>query len=118
MRVHHLGIALLAATVAALLAASGFARSVAPGFNNPVKITDTTCHLNYTSTSTNATKIVFGVTNNGTVSHGFDISSKYKTGLIKPGQERTLVAHFSPGSYRYACVAAHSTVKKGVFTIR
>ena len=62
--------------------------------------------------------IVFGVTNNGTVSHGFDISGRYKSGLIKPGQERTIVAHFGPGSYRYACVAAHSTVKKGVFTIR
>ena len=118
MRVHHLGVAVLVATVAALLAASGFARTSAPGFNDPVKITNTTCHLNYTSTSTNATTIVFGVTNNGTVSHGFDISSKYKTGLIKPGQEKTLVTRLSPGAYKYACVAAHSTVKKGVFTIR
>jgi hypothetical protein len=118
MRVHHVGIALLAATVAALLAASGFARSVAPGFNDPVTITNTTCHLNYTSTTTHATTIVFPVTNNGTVSHGFDITSKYKTGLIKPGQEKTLVAHLGPGSYKYACVASHSTVKKGVFTIR
>jgi hypothetical protein len=117
MRVHTIGVALLAATVAALLAASAFARSVAPGLNDPVKITNTTCHLNYTSTSTEATTIVFGISNTGTVAHGFDISSKYKSGLIKPGQEKTLKAHFTPGSYRYACVAAHSTVKKGVFTI-
>lgn len=118
MRVHHLGVAMLAATVAALLAASGFARSVAPGLNDPVTITNTSCHLNFTSTSSKATTIVFGVTNKGTVSHGFDISSKYKTGLIKPGQEKTLVTHLGPGAYKYACVASHSTVKKGVFTIR
>ena len=118
MRVRHFGIAVLALAVAALLAASAFARSTAPGFNNPVKITNTSCHLNHTTTTTNATTIVFGVTNNGTVSHGFDISSKYKTGLIKPGQQKTLTVHFGPGAYRYACVAAHSTVKKGVFTIR
>ena len=118
MRVHHLGVAVLVATVAALLAASGFARSVAPGFNDPVTITNTTCHLNHTSTSTDATTIVFGVTNNGTVAHGFDITSKYKTGLIKPGQQKTLVTHLGPGGHPYACVSAHSTVKKGVFTIR
>jgi hypothetical protein len=118
MRPHHFVVATVAATVAALPAGSGFARSAAPGFNDPVKITNTSCHLSYTSVSQQHSTIVFGITNNGSVSHGFDISSKYKSGLIKPGQEKTLVTHFSPGSYRYACVAAHSTVKKGVFTIR
>ena len=93
--------------------------SANPAFNNPVQITNTSCHLNYTSVSRKYTRIVFGVVNNGTVSHGFDISTKYKTGLIKPGQEATIVATFTrPGAYRYACVSAHSTVKKGVFTIR
>jgi Cupredoxin-like domain len=116
MRVHHVVVAMLAVTVAALLAAAAFAHSVAPGFNDPVKITNTSCHLNHTSTSSGATTIVFGITNSGTVAHGFDISTKYKSGLIKPGQEKTLTTHLSPGSYRYACVAAHSTVKKGVFT--
>jgi amino acid transporter len=34
-------------------------------------------------------------------------------------QEGTLVANLGrPGAYRYAGVAAHSTVKKGIFTIR
>jgi hypothetical protein len=117
MRVRHFGIAVLALAIAALLAASAFARSTAPGFNNPVTITNTSCHLSHTTTTTTATTIIFGVTNNGTVSHGFDIS-KYKTGLIKPGQQTTLIVHFGRGAYRYACVAAHSTVKKGVFTIR
>jgi hypothetical protein len=96
MRVHHLGVAVLVATVAALLAASGFARSSAPGFNNPVKITNTSCHLSYASASSKYTTIVFGITNNGTVSHGFDIAGKYKSGLIKPGQEKTLVTHLGP----------------------
>jgi hypothetical protein len=38
--------------------------------------------------------------------------------LVKPGQEKTLVTHFRPGSYKYACVSRHSTVKWGVLTIR
>ena len=122
MRVHHFGIAMVAttvaATVAALLAAQGFAHSAAPGFNVPVRITNTSCILGYTKVSRQYSTIVFGIFNNGSVSHGFDISGKYKSGLVKPHQERTLVTHFGPGAYRYACVAAHSTVKKGVFTIR
>ena len=115
MRVHHFVVASVAATVAALLAATTLA---APGFNVPVRITDKGCVLGYTSVSRQYTTIVFGVFNNGRVSHGFDISGRYVSGLIKPGQERTIVAHFAPGAYRYACVAAHSTVKKGVFTVR
>ena len=118
MRAHRFVVAMAAVTVAALPAASGLARSSAPAFNDPVRITNTSCHFDHTSVSGQYTTIVFGVFNNGSVSHGLDISTKYKTGLIKPGQETTLVAHFGPGSYRYACVAAHSTVKKGVFTIR
>ena len=118
MRAHHFVVAMVAVTAAALPAASGFARSAAPAFNDPVRITNTSCHLDYTTVSHQYTTIVFGVTNNGSVSHGFDISGRYKSGLIKPGQEATIVAHFGRGSYKYACVAAHSTVKKGVFTIR
>jgi len=118
MRVRHVGVATLAATVAALPAASGFARSEL-SLNVPVRITNTSCVLGYTSVSHRNTRIVFGIFNNGSVAHGFDISGKYKSGLIQPGQEQTLVADFGrPGAYRYACVAAHSTVKKGVFTIR
>jgi hypothetical protein len=118
MSTRHFVVASVAAMVTVLPAASGFASSTAPGFNDPVRITNTTCHLDHTSVSGQYSTIVFGVFNNGTVSHGFDISAKYKSGLVKPGQEKTLVVHFRPGSYRYACVAAHSTVKKGIFTIR
>jgi hypothetical protein len=118
MRVHHFFVATVAAMVALLPAASGFAGSAAPAWNDPVRITNTTCHLDYTTVSGQYSTVVFGITNNGSVSHGFDISGRYKSGLIKPGQESTIVAHFGHGSYRYACVAAHSTVKKGVFTIR
>jgi hypothetical protein len=118
MRIHHFVVAAVAVTAAGLLNASGFARTDAPGFNVPVKITNTSCVLGYTSVSRQYTTIVFGIFNNGSVSHGFDISGRYKSGLIKPHQERTLVTHFGPGGYRWACVAAHSTVKRGVFTIR
>jgi hypothetical protein len=119
MRVHHFFVvATVVAVVALLPAASGFARSAAPAMNDPVSITNKACHLDYPSVSGNYSAVVFGVTNNGSVAHGFDISGRYKSGLIKPGQEKTIVAHFGHGSYRYACVAAHSTVKKGVFTIR
>jgi len=51
----------------------------------------------------------------------FDITAnpKFHSPLIKAHQEGTLVADLGrPGAYRYACVAAHSTVKKGIFTIR
>jgi hypothetical protein len=118
MRVHHFGVALLAVTVAALLAAPAFAR---PTLSFPVTVTMTnsSCVLNYKSVSKRNTTIVFHIINNGSVSHGFDISAKFKSGLIKAHQEATLVAAFGrAGAYAYACVAAHSTVKKGVFTIR
>jgi len=117
MRVHF-GVALLAATFAALLAAPAFARP-ALSLNVSVTMTNSSCVLGYTSVSHRNTRIVFHIINNGSVSHGFDISAKFKSGLVKAHQESTLVANFGrPGAYRYACVAAHSTVKRGVFTIR
>jgi plastocyanin len=117
MRVHF-GVALLAATVAALLAAPAFARPALTLEVN-VTMTNSSCVLGYNSVSHRNTRIVFHIINNGSVSHGFDISAKFKSGLIKAHQESTLVADFGrPGAYRYACVAAHSTVKRGVFTIR
>jgi len=119
MRVRHFVVVVAVVTAAALQAAHGFARSAAPAWNVPVRITNTSCVLGYTSVSHQYTRIVFGIFNNGSVSHGFDISGRFKSGLVKPHQEQTLVANFGhAGAYRYACVAAHSTVKKGVFTIR
>jgi uncharacterized cupredoxin-like copper-binding protein len=119
MRPHHLLVLSAAAVTAALLAATGSARTDHPAMNVPVRISDSSCKVNYTSASHSYTRFVFGVTNVGKRAHGFDISTHYKTGLIKPGQEATIVADFtSPGSYRYACVSAHSTVKKGVFVVR
>jgi hypothetical protein len=117
MRV-HIGAALLGASVVALLAAPAFARpTLTLGMN--VTITNTTCVLGYTSVSHRNTRIVFHLINNGSIPHGFDISTQFKSGLIKPHQESTLVADFGrPGAYRYACVAPHSTVKRGVFVIR
>ena len=117
MRVHF-GAAVLGATIAALLAAPAFSRpALTLGMN--VTITNSSCVLGYTSVSHRNTRIVFHLINNGSVSHGFDISARFKSGLIKPHQESTLVANFGrPGAYRYACVSAHSTVKRGVFTIR
>jgi hypothetical protein len=120
MRVHRFVVAAVTAGAVAGIAASVLVSpgSANPAFNNPVRITNTSCHLDHISVSGSYTRIVFGVTNNGTVSHGFDISTNYKTGLIKPGQEATIIATFRPGAYRYACVSAHSTVKRGVFTVR
>jgi hypothetical protein len=117
MRVHF-GVALLAVTVAALLAAPALARP-ALSLNVPVTITNGKCVLGYTSVSHRNTRIVFHIINNGSVSHGFDITAKFHSGLVKAHQESTLVANLGrPGAYPYACVAAHSTVKKGIFTIR
>jgi type 1 fimbria pilin len=117
MRVHVI-VALLAAMVAALLGATA---SAAPmlSYQVNVTITNTHCVLSKSSVSHRNTRIVFHIINNGTVSHGFDVSAKFKSGLVKPQQESTLVADFGrPGAYPYACVAPHSTVKKGIFTIR
>jgi hypothetical protein len=104
--------------VAALTTPAALARpELTLGMN--VTITNTTCVLGYTSVSHQNTRIVFHLINNGSVAHGFDISTRFKSGLIKPHQESTLVANFGhPGVYPYACVAAHSTVKHGIFTIR
>ena len=120
MRVQHFGVALIAVAVAVGVAALPAAPGVAaPAVNVPVHIKNTSCVLGYKSVAHQYTRVVFGVFNDGTVAHGFDISAKFKTGLIKPHQEKTLVANFGhAGAYRYACVAAHSTVKRGVFTIR
>jgi hypothetical protein len=120
MRVQHFGVAVIAVMVAVAVAAlPASSRVAAPAWNVPVKITNTSCVLGYKSVGHQYTRIVFGIFNNGTVAHGFDISAKFKSGLVKPHQEKTLVADFGhAGTYRYACVSAHSTVKKGVFTIR
>ena len=62
---------------------------------------------------------MFHIINNGSVSHGFDITTKFHSPLIKAHQEGpSSQTSAAPGAYRYACVAAHSTVKKGIFTIR
>jgi hypothetical protein len=117
MRIHAT-VAALVVAVAALLAAPAFARP-ALSVNVSVTITNSSCVLGYKSVSHRNTRVVFHIINNGSVSHGFDISTKFKSGLVKAHQEATLVANFGrPGAYPYACVAAHSTVKKGVFTIR
>ena len=118
MQAHHLVIGVVAVTVAAFLAAQGFARPTL-SYEIQVKITNAGCHLGRTSVSHRNTRIVFAVFNLGTVAHGFDIGGPYKTLLIEPNQEQTLVANFGrPGAWKYACVAAHSTVARGVFTIR
>ena len=111
--------AVLAATAAAALPAAPAVARPALTLGVTVTITNTSCVLGYTSVSHRNTRIVFHLINNGSRAHGFDISARFKSGLIKPHQESTLVADFGrPGAYPYACVAAHSTVKKGVFTIR
>jgi hypothetical protein len=124
MRVRRFAVPIVALAVAAFLAAGGFAAShrsarSMPSWNVPVKITNTSCNVTYKSVGHQYTRIVFGIFNNGTVAHGFDISTKFKSGLVKPHQEKTLVADFGrAGAYRYACVGKNSTVKKGIFTIR
>ena len=117
MRV-HIVVALLTATFAALLAAPALA-GPALSYEVTVTITNSRCVIDHPSVSHRNTRIVFHIINNGSVSHGFDVSAKFKSGLVKAHQESTLVADFGrPGAYRYACVSAHSTVKRGVFTIR
>jgi len=119
MRSHHLLVPAAVAAAAALLAATGSARTDHPALNVPVHLSDASCKLDHLIASHAYTRFVFGVQNNGKRAHGFDISSRYHTGLIAPGQEVTIVADFAQaGKYPYACVSAHATLKKGVFVIR
>ena len=115
MRAHHFVVAMVALAAVALLAASGFAR-VTDSLSNPVRITDTGCVVGYKSVGSQYTRVVFGAFNLGTVVHGFDIGGPYNSVLVKPGQEVTLVTSFRLGAWKYACVARHSTVARGVFT--
>ena len=117
MRVRHFVVAMVAVMIAAFPAASGFAHT-SDALNNPVRITNTGCDVGYKSVGRQYTTVVFGVFNLGTVAHGFDIGGPYKTVLVKPGQEVTLITYFRPGAWKYACVSRHSTVARGVFTIR
>ena len=75
MRTHHLLVLPVAAGAAALLAATGSARTDHPAMNVPVTITDSSCKLDYQSGNGSYNRFVFGVTNNGKVAHGFDISA-------------------------------------------
>ena len=119
MRTHHLLVPAALAAAGAFYAAAGSARTDHPALNVPVRITESSCHLDHLIASHSYTTFVFGVQNNGKLAHGFDISARYKTGLIAPGQEATIVATFArPGKYPFACVSAHATVKKGVFIVR
>ena len=45
------------------------------------------------------------------------LGGPYRTLLIKPGQEQTLITYFKPGAWKWACVSRHSTVRRGVFRI-
>jgi hypothetical protein len=116
MRTQYLSVAAVAA-FAMLLVPSGLARSSA-ALNNPVKITNTGCTVGYPTAGSQYTEVVFGVSNLGTVRHRFYVGGPYKTHLIKPGQQETLITHLGPGSWKWACTALHSTVGRGVFTIQ
>jgi len=117
MRIQHLLAAAAPAVAAALLVPSGLARPM-DALNNTVRITDKGCNVAYPTVGSQYTTVVFGVFNDGSVVHGFDIGGPYRTLLIKPGQEETLITYFKPGAWKWACVSRHSTVRRGVFTIK
>jgi hypothetical protein len=117
MRTQHLLIAVVAAAVAVLFVPSGLARHT-DALNNPVRISNRGCTVGYATVGPQYTTVVFGVFNDGTVPHRFYIGGPYWTHLIKPGQEETLITYFRPGKWKWACTTAHSTIGKGVFTIR
>ena len=110
-------IAIVAAAAAVLFVPSGLAHQTL-ALNNPVRITNTGCTVGYPTVSSEFTTVVFGVYNLGTVAHRFYIGGPYWTHLIKPGQEETLITYFHPGGWKWACTSRHSTVGRGIFTIR
>ena len=85
MRARHFVVAAVAVAAAGLLAASGLARTDAPGWNNPVRITNTSCDIGYTVVDAQYKTIVFGIFNGGTVAHGFDIGGPYSVRIGSAG---------------------------------
>ena len=81
MRIHAT-MAVLVVAVAALLAAPAFARP-ALSVNVSVTITNSSCVLGYKSVSHRNTRVVFHIINNGSVSHGFDISTRFVARELK-----------------------------------
>ena len=110
-------VTIVAAAAAVLFVPSGLAHQTL-ALNNPVRITNTGCTVGYPTVSSEFTTVVFGVYNLGTVAHRFYIGGPYWTHLIKPGQEETLITYFHPGGWKWACTSRHSTVGRGIFTIR
>ena len=109
------GAALVMASAVAL--GVSFLGSARGAWNNPVVFGDGTCSLSYRTVSNTSSEVVFGVFNEGTVSHRFFIGGPYATPWIKPGQEATLITNFSPGSYKWACVSHRIVMRRGVFTM-
>jgi hypothetical protein len=109
------GAALVVASTVAL--GASFLGSAKGAWNNPVVFKNGTCSLTYSSVSSSSSEVVFGVFNQGTVSHRFFIGGPYATPWIKPGEESTLVTNFSPGRYKWACVSRRIVMRRGVFTM-
>jgi hypothetical protein len=109
-----------ATLVAASAVAFGvfFLSNAKGALNNPVVFKNGTCSLSYSSVSGASSEVVFGVFNEGTVSHRFFIGGPYATPWIKPGQQSTLVTNFGPGRYKWACVSHRIVMRRGVFTVK
>ena len=110
------GVALVVASVVAL--GVSFLGSASGAWNNPVVFKNGSCSLSYSSVSSSSSEVVFGVFNEGTVSHRFFIGGPYATPWIKPGQQATLITNFRPGSYKWACVSHRVVMRRGVFTMK
>ena len=112
MRFRFVVVASAAALGVSFLASAGAA------WNNPVVFSHGSCSLSYSSVSSTSSEVVFGVFNQGTVSHRFFIGGPYATPWIPPGQEATLITYFRPGSYKWACVSHRIVMRRGVFTMK
>jgi plastocyanin len=117
MRAHVL-VAVLATTVAAILAAPASALD----YQVNVTITDGGCSLDTPSVSRRNTGILFHVINNGSVPHSFSIWG-VSSGTFPAHREGHFGVQFrGPGTYRFQCLVGrnpHAKVfKRGIFTIR
>jgi hypothetical protein len=110
------GAALVVASAVAL--GASFLGSASGAWNNPVVFSHGSCSLGFSSVSATSSEVVFGVSNEGTISHRFFIGGPYATPWIKPGQQATLITNFQPGSYKWACVSHRIVMRRGVFTMK
>jgi len=119
MRIHHFGLAVIASRPRSQSWRFRQPRRLRPWRECPVHITNTSCVLGYKSVAHQYNEVVFGIFQQRHRRPRLRHLRKVQVRVDQAAPGKNARGELrSCGRYRYACVSAHSTVKKGVFTIR